>query len=48
MFTYPMIQDSSSVCPSASKIESVFGRRSPPYVLVYPMGGKKEGVLVTH
>ena len=34
---YPMTEDSSSQVPSASKSASVLERRSPPYVLVYPV-----------
>lgn len=36
-FTYPIKLESSSVAPSASNNTSVFNRRSPPYVLVYPI-----------
>ena len=37
IFTYPIKLESSSVAPSASNNKSVFNRRSPPYVLVYPI-----------
>lgn len=38
IFTYyPMTEDSSSQVPSASNSASVLERRSPPYVLVYPV-----------
>lgn len=37
IFTYPIMLESSSVAPSASNNTSVFNRRSPPYVLVYPI-----------
>ena len=33
---YPMKEFNSSFSPNASNSWSVFARRSPPYVLVYP------------